>query len=96
MISIGLRYEVTANLDTDDGLVDGAGEILKQIQKDDSSYVIACLIDLDDSDVGLKIKKKLGRKDGLVTITRVTRDLTIGLSEIRKICRSIPIPASTV
>ena len=60
-IKEGLRYDLTANIDAEDGLVNGAECIVKRIEKSFPDGMPACIwVEFTDSDTGKKARRIRG------------------------------------
>ena len=58
-VSVELRYEVSLNVDTDDGITNGASCVIKSIRLDRSNTAKGIIwVQFDDSDVGKKAREK--------------------------------------
>lgn len=56
-LKIDVRYMLTINIDTSDGLVNGADGILRKIEFDDQNKIKTLFIQFDNPDVGLKAQE---------------------------------------
>ena len=96
---VGLRYELSINVDVSDGLVNGAGGIIVDLefQKNKLIYV---WIKFDEENVGLKLRNEYLKNNlsnqGCTPIRKVSRDFTAGRYKNLKVLRTqFPIrPAS--
>jgi exonuclease III len=92
--AVGLRNEMTLNLDIEDGLVNGSSCITRQIEHNDSNGASVIWVEFDSVDIGRKLRSGSTNMYGSSIIKKcwtpiktVTREFNVGRYKNAKILR---------
>ncbi|CAD6218940.1 GSCOCG00011492001-RA-CDS, partial [Cotesia congregata] len=101
LLSIGIKYMLTVNIDVEDGLVNGAVGILKGYEKDSEERIFRLWLDFSDEQVGKKRRKEIKKDNQLnwTVIDRISKNiqpLKTLINIIRKQFPIIPAEAITI
>ena len=69
-------FKITVNIDTSDGLVNGAIGVIKKI-KYENNIVSLIWIKFEDPHIGYKLRQEYPQKDGLTPIKRLSQEFRV-------------------
>ncbi|KAK7573658.1 hypothetical protein V9T40_004699 [Parthenolecanium corni] len=82
ILSIGIRYMITVNIDVPDGLFNGAVGILKYVQRDDNNEIIQLWLTFDNKSTGKHMRSRY--HDYMVS-----RQINLEWTPIEKVTKSV-------
>ena len=92
--AIGLLMEMTVNVDTADGLVNGAGCITRQFEfKQGKTIPSTIWVEFDDPQIGMQLRSQCNHlyRDGIqqtwTPVTTITREFPVGKYKTAKVLR---------